>query len=181
MKWILLSEIDQSVASVFKYHHICRNNTQRFCFYDANYFCICQQDHYRAECFISDIEHDRCCKCLFEGKCLQGHLKDPNDFICLCPSCHQAHRCEFSIQAFGFTIDSLFVDYSKKVKIIYVSIICLLFIVGLFNNFCFFVTFKRPKPRKFGVGNYLLIVSCLNHIAFFCLLSNSLKLLLIVF
>ena len=74
------------------------------------------------------------------------------------------------MQAFGFTIDSLLVNYSQEVKIIYVSIVCLLFIIGLLNNICSFVTFKRPAPRKFGVGNYLLIVSCLNQIALFCLL-----------
>jgi hypothetical protein len=173
MKWILLSGIDQSVAPVFKYHHICRNDTQRFCFYDENYFCICQQ--YRVDCFINDIEHDHCSNCLSGGKCLQGDLKDPNDFICFCPSCHQGHRCEFSMQAFGFSLDSLLVNYSKVVKIIYVSIVCLLFIIGLFNNICSFVTFKRPTPRKFGVGNYLLIVSCLNQIALFCLLFKFIE------
>jgi hypothetical protein len=176
MKQIFFSGIDHSVPSVFKYHHICRNDNQSFCFYDENYFCICQQDHYRAECFILDIEHDRCYECLSGGKCLQGDLlKDPNDFICLCPSCHQGHRCEFSMQAFGFTLDSLLVNYSKEVKIIYVSIVFLLFIIGLFNNFCSFVTFKRPTPRKFGVGNYLLIVSCLNQIALLCLLFKFIE------
>ncbi|CAF3372263.1 unnamed protein product [Rotaria socialis] len=129
---ILLSErINNSVAAVFKYHHICRNDTERVCFYDQNYFCICQQDHDRAECFIRDIEQDRCHQCLSGGTCLQGDLKDPNDFICLCPSCHQGHRCEFSMQAFGFTLDSLIVNYLKPVKIIYASIACLLFIIGL--------------------------------------------------
>jgi hypothetical protein len=175
MKWILLSGINQSVTPVFKYHHICRNNNESWCFYDENYFCICQEDHYRAECFILDIQHDHCYKCLSGGKCLQGDLKDPNNFLCFCPSCHQGHRCEFSMQAFGFTIDSLSVNYSKEVKIIYVSIVCLLFIIGLFNNFCSFVTFKRPTPRKFGVGNYLLIVSCLNQIVLFCLLFKFIQ------
>ena len=79
------------------------------------------------------------------------------------------------MQAFGFTLDSLLIDYSKKVKIIYTSIVCLLFIIGSFNNFCSFVTFKRPTPRKFGVGNYLLIVSCLNQIALLCLLFKFLQ------
>jgi hypothetical protein len=175
MKLILLSDTNQSVPSVFQYHHICRNDNQTFCFYDENYFCICQEDHYRAECFILDIEYDRCRKCLSGGKCLQGDLKTPNDFICFCPSCYQGHRCEFSMQAFGFTLDSLLVNYSKEVKIIYVSIVCLLFIIGLFNNICSFVTFQRPAPRKFGVGNYLLIVSCLNQIALFSLLFKFIE------
>jgi hypothetical protein len=79
------------------------------------------------------------------------------------------------MQAFGFTVDSLIVNYSKEVKIIYVSIVCLAFIIGLFNNFCSFVTFKRPRPRKFGVGNYLLVVSCFNQIALLFLLFKFLE------
>ena len=164
--------MDESVESVFKYHHICQNDTQRICFYDESYFCICQRDHYRADCFILDIEYDYCDKhnCLSEGKCLQGDLKNPNDFICLCQPCHQGHRCEFNMQAFGFTLDSLLVESSKKVEIIYVSIVCVVFLIGLFNNMCSFITFKQPTPRKFGVGYYLLIVSCVDQIALFCLL-----------
>lgn len=155
---------------MFKYHHICHNNTQPACFYDEKYFCICQQDHYRAECFILDIQHDHCDKCLSDGKCLQGDLEDFNDFICFCPSCHEGDRCEFSMQAFGFTLDSLLIRHPKTMKTVYVSSIFFVFIIGLFNNFCSFITFKRPTPRKISVGNYLLVVSCLNQIALFCLL-----------
>jgi hypothetical protein len=170
-----LPGVDQSVPAVFKYHHICRNDSQRLCFYDENYFCTCQQDHYRTDCWIYDAQLDHCEKCLSAGKCLQGDPKDPNHFICLCSSCHQGHRCEFSLQAFGFTLDSLFVEHSKEVKIIYVFIVCLLFIIGIFNNFCSFITFKRPGPRKFGVGNYLFIVTCLNQITLLCLLLKVIQ------
>jgi hypothetical protein len=79
------------------------------------------------------------------------------------------------MQAFSFTLDSLLVNSSKEVKIIYVSLVCLLFMIGLFNNICSFVTFKRSTPRKFGVGNYLLIISCLNQIALFCLLFKFIE------
>jgi hypothetical protein len=112
------------------------------------------------------------------GKCLQGDLKDPNDLICLCPSCHYGHLCEFNSESFGFTLDSLFIKDSKKVKIVYVSLVFLLFIIGFFNNLCSFVTFKRPTPRKFGSGIYLLIVTCLNQFVLLCLL---LKLIHITF
>ena len=158
------------MPSVFKYHQICQNNTRLVCFHDESYFCICENDHYRAICFIHNPQLDRCDKCLSGGKCLQGDLTDPNDFLCLCPSCHQGRQCEFSMEAFGITLDSLIVGYGKQIKIIYVSIISLLFIVGLFNNFCSLITFKRAAPRKFTVGNYLLIVSCLNQVALLCLL-----------
>ncbi|CAF1172971.1 unnamed protein product [Adineta ricciae] len=158
-----------SASPLFRYHHICRNQTERLCFYDEAFLCICQRDHYRVDCFLYDTQLDQCDKCLSAAKCLQGNLKDADDVICLCPSCHQGPRCEFSMQAFGITLDSLLVECSRKVKIMYASIVCLLVIIGLFNNYCSFVTFKRPTPRKFAVGNYLLIVSCFNKIVLFCL------------
>ncbi|CAF3686684.1 unnamed protein product [Rotaria socialis] len=170
-----VSGIDPFVPSVFNDHHICRNKNLSFCFYDENYFCICQHDRYRAECFIKNIEHDRCHQCFLGGACLQGDLENPKDFICHCLPCYQGHRCEFSLQAFGFTLDSLLVSYSKKVKIVYVVIVGLLFIIGLFNNFCSFITFKRPTPRKFGVGYYLLTASCLNQIALSCLVFRFIQ------
>jgi hypothetical protein len=70
------------------------------------------------------------------------------------------------------------VGYSKQVKILYASIVSLVFIIGFFNNFCSFMTFKRHTPRKFGVGNYLFILSVLNQVALLCLL---LKFVLITF
>ncbi|CAF1128026.1 unnamed protein product [Adineta ricciae] len=166
---LLPKELDQSIENVYKYHQICRHDIKPVCFYDEDYFCICQQDHYRAECFIRDIERDSCEKCLSGGKCLQGDLRNPNDFICLCPNCHQGHQCEFSMEAFGVTVESFLIDYSKQVKITYTSIVVFLFLIGLFNNFCSFITFKRSTPRKFTVGNYLLIITFLNQIALFCL------------
>jgi hypothetical protein len=79
------------------------------------------------------------------------------------------------MEAFGFTLDSLLVSESKAVKIVYVSIVSLFFIIGLFNNFCSFVTFKRPTPRKFGTGIYLFIVTCLNQIVLLCLLLKFIQ------
>ncbi len=95
--------------------------------------------------------------------------------IYLCSWYHQGRLCEFNRQAFGFTLDSLLVDYSKRIKRIYFSIVSLLFIIDLFNNLCFFVTFKRFTPRKVGVGNDLFIITCLNQISLFCLLSKFIQ------
>ncbi len=145
------------------------------CFYDKDYLCICQSDHYRAECFLFDSKSDHCSKCLSGGKCLQGNQQDQKNFICLCPSCYQGDQCEFSLQPFSFTLDSLLIGYSKEVKIIYATLALLIFIIGLFNNFCSFVTFKRPIPRKVGVGNYLFIVTCLNQMILFCLLLKFIQ------
>ena len=70
----LFLQPEYSVAAVFLYHHICRNNTQLVCHHDESYLCICQNNHDRAECFINEIEHDRCSKCLSEGRCVQGMI-----------------------------------------------------------------------------------------------------------
>ena len=175
MRCIFIFSYRSVRSNVFKYHRICQNDTERFCFHDEKYLCICESDHYRAECFGYNAQLDHCKNCLSGGKCIQGDRNDQDDFICLCPLCHQGDRCEFSIQAFGFTLDSLLIDFSKELKIIYVSLVFLLFIIGLFNNFCSFVTFKRPTPRKLSVGNYLLIVSCLNQIVLLCLLFKFIQ------
>ena len=60
----------------------------------------------------------------------------------------------------------------------YVVLATLLLFVGGLTNYASFITFKRSTPRKFGVGNYLLIVSVLNQCS---LLSLLLKVLLIFF
>jgi hypothetical protein len=79
------------------------------------------------------------------------------------------------MEAFGFTVDSLLVECSRTMKIVYLSMIVIIFCFALFNNFCSFVTFKRPTPRKFGVGNYLLIITCLNKMSLLCLLVKFIQ------
>ena len=56
----VLLAIDPSVPSVFKYHHLCKNNTELLCFYDENYLCICENDHNRVRCFTHDTQLDQC-------------------------------------------------------------------------------------------------------------------------
>jgi hypothetical protein len=160
------------------YHKICQNNTDLFCFFDETSFCLCQTDHYRVSCLGYDTKLDNCEKCLSRGKCIQGNLNEPNNFICLCPFCHQGQRCEFNMQAFSFTFDSLLITYSKKMKLVYVILIFALVTIGFFNNLCCFITFKRRACRVFGVGNYLMTVTCINQIVLLCLL---LKFILITF
>ncbi|CAF3593783.1 unnamed protein product [Rotaria sp. Silwood1] len=173
-----LIDSSSSVPAVFKYHQICQNNTKLYCFHDEIYVCFCSVDHYEAGCFLHKPQIDHCSKCLSSGQCLHGDLNNTKDFICLCPNCYQGPLCELNLQAFGFTLDSLLIEFSKKIKIIYTSIALLLFIVGLFNNICSFITFKRSAPRKAAAGNYLLIASGLNQAALLCLL---LKLIQITF
>lgn len=163
---VLFSDHSHLIPNLFKYHHFCRNHYDLLCFYDNNYLCICQRNNYTVDCFLHDTNIDQCSKCLSNGRCIKGD----NDFLCLCPSCHEGRLCEFNKQAFGFTLDSLLVDFSKEVKIFHLTLAFLLFIVGFFNNLCSFATFRRPITRKFGVGNYLFIITCVNQISLLCLL-----------
>ena len=170
--------INSSVPFVYRYHQICQNDSQRFCFHDENYLCICEPDNYRADCFSHNPQLDHCDNCLSRGKCLRGDQKDSNDFVCLCPPCHQGRRCEFNLIPFGFTLDSLLVDCSKAVKITYTVLAFMVFTLGLFNNYCSFITFKQPGPRKFAVGNYLGIITCVNQVALLCLFLKFLQITL---
>ncbi|CAF0897048.1 unnamed protein product [Adineta steineri] len=166
----LLSESTTlNTSIVFMYHQICRNNTNLFCFFDDTSFCLCQTDRYRVSCLGYDTKRDICKQCLSGGKCVRGDLDDQNNFICICPFCYQGHRCEFNMQAFGFSVDSLLIAYSKKIKITYIILVSVLVIIGFFTNLCSFLTFRRPACQIFGVGIYLLNVTCLNQISLFCL------------
>jgi hypothetical protein len=78
----------------------------------------------------------------------------------------------------SFTLDSLIVQESYVVQLIYLTITAVIFCLGGFTNYASFVTFKRSIPRKIGAGNYLLIISILNEIS---LLSLLMKMIHIVF
>lgn len=161
---IVILDVDRTIPTVFYFHRVCSNDTRRVCFHYENYFCLCKSDDFRGECFIHNPELDRCSKCLSGGKCLQNDPQDRNDFVCLCSSCHQGHRCEFNMEAFGSTFDLLLLRCVKGLKIFYFSIVILLFIMGFITNLCSLVTFKRPTPRKFCTGTYLFLVTCFNQL-----------------
>ena len=113
---------------------------------------------------------------------LQGESNDNKHFLCLCPHCHHGKMCEYSNALMSFTLDSLIVqdiqNHYQMSSSIYISIAILIFLFGLFNNLCSFLTFLRPKPRKFGVGNYLLISSIVDQCSLLLLL---LKIIHIIF
>jgi len=131
----ILSDVNKSLPLVFLYHQICRNGTQHLCFHDENYLCICQSDHYRAECFIHDTQLDHCNKCLSGGKCLQGDIKDPNDFICICPPSYHGRFCELGTT----TNANLVTTTSKAVVISFISITFLLFNIAFLYNVYLFI------------------------------------------
>lgn len=142
------------------------------CFYDDIYFCFCETYYRRAECFLHRVEVHECRHCLSGGKCLPGDGNFSYNFICACSSCHEGDRCELNLEPFGFTLDSLLLDFSLQRKIIYQIFVYLLVGFGLFNNHCSFLTFRRSSPRIFGTGTYLLSVACLNQMALICILGK---------
>jgi hypothetical protein len=166
-----------STTAIFKYHHVCQNYRDLFCFHDDNYLCICEDNHSRVDCFSLDLSIDQCSFCFSHGKCLRGDLENPNDFLCLCPKCSRGQRCEFTTFAFGFTLDSLLVGDPWFVQMMYTSLVALLLLIGISTNICSLVTFKRPQARKVTVGIYLYIVSILNQCALFFLLLKFIHIL----
>lgn len=54
--------------------------------------------HSHVECFIFDDQRDRC---------LRGNHREPNDLLCLCPSCYSGRRFQFNSKSFAFTLDQL--------------------------------------------------------------------------
>ncbi|CAF1136975.1 unnamed protein product [Adineta steineri] len=157
------------IPILFKYHRICQYYKDLYCFYNDDYLCICELDHHRANCLLHDINIDRCNYCFSNGKCLRGSLKDEKNFFCICPRCYQGDRCQFSMEAFGSTIDSLLSSHSLTISLIYIIISGYLLFIGLINNICSFVTFQRSTPRKVAIGYFLLISTLLNKFSIFFL------------
>ncbi|CAF0816639.1 unnamed protein product [Adineta ricciae] len=159
--------------SPIKYHFLCTNGTDLLCFYDMNYLCICDENHTRTECFEYDHSLDRCFNCLSGGKCIQGNRLKADDYLCICLPCHSGKSCQFSSKSFSFTLDQLFsADLLSRNRFVrYASIYLLtigssiIFLIGFINNIFAFVTFRRPKCRRYGSGQYLLFMSIINQIS----------------
>ena len=148
-------------SGIIKYHHVCRTHHELVCFFDDIYLCICEDDHSRAECFNYDHTSDKCYLCLANGRCLKG--RNNSDIYCICPSL--SHRSlsvsSASTPSPSPSISSSSPTFSPRTSLIhhltfYLLIICplLLFLVGLLNNVCCFVTFRRPRCLRNGTGHY---------------------------
>ncbi|UJR14502.1 hypothetical protein I4U23_001498 [Adineta vaga] len=168
-----LFQVHEDEISPFKYHYLCRNRTKLLlCFHDMNYLCICDENHIRAECFVYDHSSDRCSNCMASGRCIQGNRLRADDYLCICLPCHSGKFCQFSSESFSFTLDQLFsadllsnhsiIRYTTMYLLIFGS--SLMFLFGFVNNIFSFVTFRRPKCRRYGSGQYLLFMSIINQI-----------------
>jgi hypothetical protein len=154
-----------------EYHQLCIQNLSLLCFVDDSYLCICEENHSRVECFGYDHNLDQCSSCLNDGQCLKENRLG-SKFLCVCPKCHYGNLCQFNSEYFSFTVDQLFSTNleskrSKEKQITIFSLIFgswLLFLLGLLNNICSFVTFRRSKCLQTGIGHYLFWMSVFNQI-----------------
>ena len=103
-------------------------------------------------------------------RCIKG--RNDSDFHCICPACHTGRLCQFSFDSFSFTLDQLFfadlLSLNSRIRhATYYSLIVtplLVFLVGLLNNICCFVTFRRPRCLRNGTGHYLYAMSICNQL-----------------
>ena len=131
-----------------------------------------------AVCFGHNTRIDQCNECVANGRCLRDNLNQGSHFLCICPYCTQGSRCEFSLQAFGFTFDLLLSFDTQVIQYLYISITIIIFLLGFFNNYCSFMTFKRKQTRLVGVGNYLLFVTIVSQCSLFILLLKFFSIVL---
>ncbi|CAF4374104.1 unnamed protein product [Rotaria socialis] len=173
-----------SISAVFSYHHICRNDPSRICFYDSDYFCICQEDSKRVHCFGHNTLVDTCDSCMSGGKCIKGDLKNPIDFVCLCRSCYQGELCEISLEAFGFTIDTLL---NPRVAINSSIITLLIHLVMHIHELVYYRTVQGPHSSAVLcitdfhtniVDTYNRTMTFIHHMAPFCVQIVTITLLI---
>ena len=204
---VYFNGIDLNKSSMlFEYNLLCDKPYSLMCFHDDNYNCLCDM-YNRAECFRYDSRLDQCNeRCLVGGQCIQGDLTDRKDFICLCPRCYYGSICQHNTQLFSFTLETLLTKdlYSPLIfvqriffRLNHLSILriflferfhfslliiipTILFVIGLMNNICCYVTFNRSKPLLVGNGHYLRTASIINQITLLLLLFKLIHLVLSV-
>ena len=156
--------------SVIRYHHVCRMHPELLCFFDDIYLCICETNHTRAECFNYDHSTDTCDRCLANGRCVKE--RNEHDFHCMCAACHEGRFCHFNLESMSITLDQLLsfnlLSSSSLIRhATYYALIAVppvVFLIGLLNNLCAFVTFRRPRCLRNGIGHYLFAMSICNQL-----------------
>ena len=101
-----------------------------------------------------------------------------SDFVCLCPQCHYGSLCQFSIEGIGFTLDSLVIQISRGIRVMYLIFAFLTFVIGGISNYASIVTFKRSNLRKASMSIYMWILSLIGQYSLF---SLNMKIVLILF
>jgi hypothetical protein len=136
--------------------------------------CFCLNRSNPAECLFREEVPEHCSNCLNGGRCIQGDLDEPKDFLCLCSSCYSGDRCQFYLNSFSFSLDQLFYSnlistHKLRMVVALISASMLHFVLSLPNNIFVLATVKRPAFRRSSVAQYLLGMSISNqfNLAFF--------------
>ncbi|CAF1194247.1 unnamed protein product [Adineta steineri] len=154
-----------------KYYHLpCQVNTTSKCFYDEEYMCLCNLDHY-AICF--DFEHNMTynCQgvnyCKNNGQCFQDHPSCPTTSICVCDECSYGTYCQLSNTGFDSSLDSIlsyhihsYLTFFRQPLLLKISfaITIIMFIVGIISSSLSIIVFQ-PKNFQFGCDIYLFTAS----------------------
>ncbi|CAF1402463.1 unnamed protein product, partial [Adineta ricciae] len=174
---MLFQKDEENEIHVYKYHYLCRKNSSLFCFYDRNFVCICDKDHYRVECFNYDHNIEHCSFCFSDGQCLIENRLYKDNYHCLCPPCRSGRLCQFIDDGLSFTIHSALLHVSYIYQIIYCLIVFLLFIFGGITNYATLITFSQGKLRETSVGIYLLFFSIISQVTLCSLTLKSFQIL----
>ena len=188
--------LNKTFQSYSYYHRIkyypllCRENGELKCFYDEHYMCVCDLDRF-SNCFLFNFNRTYNCQgyinCENGGQCFQDNITCPSRSICVCSDCFYGTKCQFSTEGFVLSLDNILayhikpnLSLFKQPLIIQISmtIITVMFILGLINGIFSILTFRREKSRETGSGFYLLISSWISIFLIFVLLFKFYQLIL---
>jgi hypothetical protein len=90
---------------------------------------------------------------------------------CAFPVCFFGHRCQFSSEGFGFSLDDILgyqikplTSFEKQRTVVKVSVAVtvVIFLVGVINRILTINTFQAKGPRQIGCGIYLCVASIIS-------------------
>ncbi|CAF4043967.1 unnamed protein product, partial [Rotaria sp. Silwood1] len=156
------------------YPLLCQKRSELKCFYDETFICLCTTDRF-ANCFSFNHSMIYNCReshfCDNNAQCFQDKPKCPTKSMCVCDECFYGTYCQFSTKGFAISVDAIlgykirphtiFTQQSMTVKVS-VSIVMIMFMLGLISSIFSIFTFQTEISRKVGCGLYLLSTSIIS-------------------
>ncbi len=156
-----------------KFYHRYLKNTR--CFYDENYMCLANEFGL-PECYNFNHGVANCTDrnyCLNDGRCIQQLERGRLIFSCICSDCFHGSFCQISMSTYTLTIDSILgqvilvdtpITQQPLIVKIFIGIIAMIFIFGLFSNYCSLQIFRHPNIQSYGCGHYFVALTIVNQI-----------------
>jgi hypothetical protein len=153
-----------------KYYHVPCQSPSLPCFYDDDYFCMCNNfGHHRvADCHEFNPRKSHDCfgnnYCENDAQCLQDKQFCPLASVCLCTDCFYGTRCQFSSNLFGLSLDAILgyhiqphISPNQQPSIVQFSLALtiLMTLAGLLNGILSLLTFKNKASQDVGCDLYL--------------------------